>query len=64
MQERCSTKPAFQQYKGIFCGPLVVKTFAHHFTSTRGALKMPGLSVEKPERGGLVLSAVSVRDRC
>jgi hypothetical protein len=51
-----------QQYKGIFCGPLVLRTFAAHFNAIRGAVDVRGLITgDKPHKGGLVLSAVSVR---
>ena len=50
-----------QQYKGIFCGPFVLRTFAAHLNAIRGAVNVQGLITgDKPHKGGLVLSAVSV----
>lgn len=51
----------FQEYRGVFLGPLVLCTFAAHFAAIKGHKKIPGLyPTTKLERGGLVLSSVSV----
>ncbi|KAI0247968.1 hypothetical protein BJV78DRAFT_1285175 [Lactifluus subvellereus] len=49
-----------QFFKGIFCGPLVLHTFAAHFISINGAVKVAGLRVEQP-RSALVLAAAAVQ---
>jgi hypothetical protein len=51
-----------QEYKGVFCGQFVLRTFAAHLNAIRGAIVVRNLpDAEKADRGGLVLAAVSVR---
>ena len=53
-----------KEYRGLFCGPLVIQTFTAHFIAMSGASKVPALGDAKsPKRfpyGALGLSAASV----
>lgn len=58
------TNMSLQKYTGPFRSPLVVRTFAAHFSAIHGAIKVPELGdVDSPETypcGGLALSAAAV----
>ena len=60
----CHIWYALQKWKGLFCGPLVVQTFAAHLSVTEGALNIPGL--HNPDKawhaaiGGIGLACASV----
>src|SRR6266403_605315 len=55
---------SLQKYTGPFRSPLVVRTFAAHFSAIHGAVKVPELGhANLPETypcGGLALSATAV----
>ena len=38
---------AYQLFKGLFCGPLVLQTFAAHFNAINGVVKVAGLKDEQ-----------------
>lgn len=48
-----------QLFRGLFCGPLVLRTFAAHLSAISGAVEVDGWK-EKPARSGLILSAAAV----
>ena len=49
----------FQLFKGLFCGPLVLHTFAAHFIAIGGTVKVAGLK-DGPAWGGLCLTSALV----
>ena len=49
----------FQQFRGLFRGPFVLRTFAAHFIAIGGAVKVASL-VNGPARSGLALASASV----
>ena len=60
------TPCAFQKWKGMLRGPLVIQTFAAHYTAVSGVLKVLGVedpnSPLKKPTGGLGLAAAAVSD--
>jgi hypothetical protein len=55
---------SLQEYTGPFRSPLVVRTFAAHFSAIQGAIKVPALGdANSPDTypcGGLALSTAAV----
>lgn len=49
----------YQFFKGLFRGPLVLRTFAAHFTAINGTIEIAGWK-DEPARSGLVLAAAAV----
>jgi len=52
----------YQFFKGLFRGPLILRTFAVHFTAINGAVKVMDWE-DEPARSGLVLAAAAVSSR-
>jgi len=54
-----------QKWKGLFYGPLVLKTLAAHFTAIKGACKVPEFgdptSLDNWPRCALAMAAATVR---
>ena len=50
---------SFQLFWGLFCGPLVLHTFAAHLSAISGAVEVDGWK-ERPTQSGLVLAAAAV----
>jgi hypothetical protein len=55
---------SLQMYAGPFRSPLIVRTFAAHFSAIHGAIRVPALGdIDSPDTypcGGLALSAAAV----
>lgn len=53
-----------QNWSGIFRGPLVIQTFAYHFSALSGAVRVTGLYPDQMDtllpRGSLALAATAV----
>jgi hypothetical protein len=52
-----------QQWKGVFCGPFILQTFAAHLSALDSSVKVPGLhdKPSPPAVGGLGMADASVR---